>query len=382
MLVFRAVLAAVLVSVLVPMFFDRSFRSTAPASLAFYAVIVFYGLLMSNGVTWAKRWLPERWPWPFFALQLLLFSAAFVLPIPHDTIWVLAMPVVSLATGTLRIPAVVLVAAGFVAIHAVHLRQVGASWGAVLAMVLSLSVGMLFTSGCTGLAFWANRSREKAERLARELEQANDELRAASERTAALATAQERNRIARDIHDGLGHYLTVVAVQLQAARALLPAQPDRAGEAIGKAERSAREALEAVRRSVGALREPDARPPLHVALEELVRESGLEAGLDCAGEPRPLPEPAEQALFRTVQEALTNVRKHAGPARVAVRLDYLTPARVAVEVSDDGRGRRAASPAGGFGLAGLRERLGTVGGTLAADNRPGGGFLVRAEVPA
>jgi len=382
MLVFRAAIVAVLASVLVPMFCDRSFRPAAPASLAFYAVACFYALLMSNGVAWAKRWLPGRWPWPFFALQLLLFAVAFVLPIPHDTVWVLAMPVVSLATGTLRLPAVGLVGAGFLAIHAVHLRQVGASWGAVLAMVLSLSVAMLFTAGCTALAFWANRSREQAEQLARELEQANADLRTAAERTAALATARERNRIARDIHDGLGHYLTVVAVQLQAAQALLPAQPDRASEAITKAERSAREALEAVRRSVGALREPDARPLLREALEGLVRESGLEAGLDCAGEPRPLPEPAEQALFRTVQEALTNVRKHAGPARVAVRLDYRVPARVAVEVADDGRGRRAASPAGGFGLAGLRERLGTVGGTLTADNRPGGGFLVRAEVPA
>ena len=382
MLVFRVAIAAVLASVLVPMFCDRSFRPAAPASLAFYSIIVLYGLLMSNGVAWVKRWLPERWPWPFFALQLFLFAAAFALPIPHNTVWVLAMPVVSLATGTIRLPAIGLVAAGFVAIHAVFLRNEGAPWGAVLAMVLSLSVAMLFTAGCTGLAFWANRSREKAEQLAGELEQANNELRTAAERTAALATAQERNRIARDIHDGLGHYLTVVAVQLQAARALLPAQPDRASEAIDKAERSAREALEAVRRSVGALREPDARPLLRVALEGLVRESGLEAGLDCAGEPRPLPEPAEQALFRTVQEALTNVRKHAGPARVAVRLDYRAPARVAVEVADDGLGRRAASPAGGFGLAGLRERLGTVGGTLAADNRPGGGFLVRAEVPA
>jgi len=83
-----------------------------------------------------------------------------------------------------------------------------------------------------------------------------------------------------------------------------------------------------------------------------------------------------------VQEALTNVRKHAGPARVVVRLDYRVADRVSVEIADDGLGCAATSPAGGFGLAGLRERLGTVGGSLAAANGADGGFRVRAEVAA
>ena len=381
MLVFRVAIVAVLVSMLVPVLFDGAFRLLAPASLALYAILILYGVLMDRGVAWAKRLLPQCWAWPYFALQLLLFAAIYALPIPRHTVWILAMPIVSLATTVLRLPWAVFIALLCVAIQAAFFRYYGAPWHGVASAVLGLGVGMLFTIGCTGLAIWANTSREKAERLAGELAVANDELRAAAGRAAALAAAQERNRIARDIHDGLGHFLTVVAVQLQAARALLPEQPERAGEALDKAEQSARSALADVRRSVGALREPAERPQLRVALEGLVRESGGTVSFESAGEPRQLPEAAEQALFRTVQEALTNVRKHAGPARVVVRLDYRAADRVSVEIADDGLGYAVTSPTGGFGLAGLRERLGSVGGTLAAANGPEGGFRVCAEVP-
>lgn len=381
MAVFRVAILAALVSVLVPVVFEDGFRLLAPVSFVFYALLALYGVLMIHGVGWVKRFLPQYWAWPYFTLQLLLFTSLYALPVPRNTIWILAMPVVSLATTVLRLSWAVTIAALCVAIQAAFFRHFGNSWGAVASAVLGLGVGMVFTIGCTGLAIWANRSREKAEELAAELAKANAELRGAAERTAALATAQERNRIARDIHDGLGHYLTVVAVQLQAARALLPAQPERAAVALDRAEQAARTALDDVRRSVGTLRENGQRPALAEALAGLVRESGLEVVLECAGPVRPLTDAAQQALFRTVQEALTNVRKHAGTERARVWLDFSDAARVAVEVADEGRGLGAPA-GGGFGLAGLRERLAALGGTLAADNRPRGGFRVRAEVPA
>lgn len=382
MAVFRVAIIAALAAVLVPVLFERTFHLFAPASFAFYALLVLYAVLVIHGVGWAKRLLPQHWEVPFFTLQLLLFAGLYALPVPRNTIWILAMPVVSLATTVLRLPWAVLIAALSVLIQAAFFRHFGAPWREVASAILGLGVGMVFTIGCTGLALWANRSREKAERLAAELEKANAELRASAERTAALAAVQERNRIARDIHDGLGHYLTVVAVQLQAARALLPARPERASEAIDKAERSAREALEAVRRSVGTLRSDGERQPLGAALAGLVRESGLDVAFEAVGVPRPLPDAVEQALFRTVQEALTNVRKHAGPAHVRVRLDYRDDGRIDVEVSDTGRGCPADAAGGGFGLAGLRERLTAVGGALHAANGANGGFVVRAEVTA
>ena len=379
---YRIAVPAVLASVLVPMLFAPGFVPAAPTSLAFYAVLAAYGVLLMYGVAWARQLMPQVWTVPYFIVQIGLFAAANVLPVPRDSVWILAMPIVSLATATLRPWWATSVAAIYLAVFGWYLRGLGVPWRGVFTAITSISVAMVFTAGCTLLAMWADRSRERAELLAKKLETANAELRAAAERTAALATAQERNRIARDIHDGLGHYLTVVAVQLQAARALLAAQPDRAVEAIDKAELAARTALDDVRRSVGALRESGPRPVLAEALAGLARESGLAVAFECAGSPRPLAEAAEQALFRTVQEALTNVRKHAATAQAQVSLNFSDTARVVVEVADAGRGRSSVSPASGFGLPGLRERLATVGGTLVADNRPGGGFLVRAEVPA
>ncbi len=377
---FYGAVAAVLAAVLLPAVFDSSFPLLAPASLAFYALLLLYGVMMTVGAGWAQRQLPQYWAWPYFGLHLLVFGTAQVLPVPHDVVWILSMPVVSLAFGALPPTRAALVPLGYLLFFGVFLHWVGLPTPRVVSTMLSLGVGMLFTVGCTLLAAWANRCRATAEKLARELEAANAELRDSAARTVALATAQERNRIARDIHDGLGHYLTVVAVQLQAARALLPAQPERASDALAKAEQAARTALDDVRRSVGTLRDTSPLPPLRVALEGLLRESGLAAMLDCAGQPRPLPAAAEQALFRTVQEALTNVRKHAGTSRARVCLDLRDPSRVSIEIADEGCGRGPAAPGGGFGLAGLSERLAAIGGTLKAGNRDGGGFVVRAEV--
>ena len=378
---FRGALLAVIASVIIPVLLDASFRPLAPASLMLYGLFVVYCVVMMHGVGWAKAVLPRAWAWPFFGGMLGLFALFYLVADPSYTVWILAMPVVSLAAATVRLRWAILVAAACLAVQAGFLVSKDVEWRAISTSTISWSVGMVFTLACTELAVWANASRERAEQLTRELEAANAELRSAAERTAALAAATERNRIARDIHDGLGHYLTVVAVQLQAARALLPAQPERAAAVVAKAEQAARHALDDVRRSVGALREPTNRPPLPVALEGLVRESGLAASFVCAGEVRRLGEAAEQALFRAVQEGLTNVRKHAGPARAAVVLDYRGPGGVAVEVTDNGAGG-AVSPGSGFGLAGLRERLAAVGGSLSAGRAPAGGFRLRAEVAA
>ncbi len=380
-LLFRGALLAVITSVLIPVLLDASFRPLAPSSLVLYGLFVVYGVVMMHGVGWAKAVLPSAWAGLFFGAMLGLFAVFYFVANPSYTVWILAMPVVSLAAGTVRLRWAILVAVAFLAVQAGFLMSLHVEWRAISTSTISWSVGMVFTLACTELAVWANASRERAEQLTHELEVANAELRSAAEQTAALAAATERNRIARDIHDGLGHYLTVVAVQLQAARALLPAQPERAADVVATAEQAARHALDDVRRSVGALREPTERPPLPVALEGLVRESGLVASLDCVGEARRLGEAAEQALFRVVQEGLTNVRKHAGAARATVVLDYRAPTAVAVEVADDGSGG-IASPGGGFGLAGLRERLAAVGGSLSAGRAPAGGFRLRAEVAA
>jgi signal transduction histidine kinase len=223
--------------------------------------------------------------------------------------------------------------------------------------------------------------REQAARA--ELAEANLQLRGYAAQAEQLATTQERNRLARDIHDGLGHHLTVVQMQVQAARAVLPTDPAKADAVLDKAQHQATEALAEVRRSVAALREPRAIPPLPEALKELAEETsaaGVPTEVEILGTVRPLASEAEEALFRSAQEGLTNVRKHAAATAARLRVDYAADGVVRLEVCDDGRGAVAAG--GGFGLIGLRERAERLGGRLDLDSAPGAGTTLRVEVPA
>ncbi len=223
--------------------------------------------------------------------------------------------------------------------------------------------------------------REQRARTA--LTAANDRLRRAAEQAEELATARERNRLARDIHDGLGHHLTVVQMQLQAARTVLGPDPERAGELLDKAQHQTREALADIRRSVSALREPGPGPALPDVLATLARDScdgGVETSVDVRGPSRPLPPQTAESLFRSAQEGLTNVRKHADAEQAVVVLDYTRPDVVRLEVRDDGRGQPDGAP-DGFGLRGLSERVRALGGTLAVEPGDGRGLTLRVELP-
>jgi signal transduction histidine kinase len=237
-----------------------------------------------------------------------------------------------------------------------------------------------FTIAFTLITRQALLAKDRAEQLRQEIEAANARLRAYAAQAEDLATTRERNRVAREIHDGIGHYLTVVKTQLDAAAAILPAQPDKAREAILKSAKLTGDALDDVRRSVGALRTDTARPPLPEALQALVHEAGLPVTIRLAGEPRPLAPGVEHALFRSAQEALTNIRKHAGATAAELSLDFAAGGRVTLAVTDNGRG--AAGTAAGFGLVGIRERIAVIGGRVESGNRPGGGFTLTVEVPA
>jgi signal transduction histidine kinase len=211
-----------------------------------------------------------------------------------------------------------------------------------------------------------------------ELARAHERLREYAAQAESLAAAQERNRVARDIHDGLGHALTVVQMQIKAARAVLAPDPARADTMLVKAQDQAEEALREVRRSVSALRE--SRPPLPEAVRALASDSGVPTEVDVNGTVRTLLADAEEALFRAAQEGLTNVRKHARASRAVVVLDYSRPSAVRLEVRDDGSFSEPGSGSG-FGLLGLRERAAGLGGTLSLTPAPGGGSTLLMEVP-
>jgi signal transduction histidine kinase len=240
------------------------------------------------------------------------------------------------------------------------------------------------------VGIWALGDRTRVRReVVDQLTARAEEAERSRELAAGLAVADERTRIARELHDVVAHTVSVVVVQAGAGRRIAAKDPARAVAALADIEATGRDALEELRRLVGILRdgsaETDLAPQPRLAeLDDLVRrlaETGVPVELHRRGSTRQLPPGIEVSAYRIVQEALTNVLKHAGPvSRVDVCLGY-SPDLVTVEVSDDGVGAPGGVEGRGTGLVGMRERVGLYRGTLHAGPRPGGGFEVVAQLP-
>lgn len=207
------------------------------------------------------------------------------------------------------------------------------------------------------------------------------------ERAAHDAVMAERSRIARELHDAVAHSMSVMVVQAGAARTVIDRDPEAAKAAIARIEETGRDGLTEMRRLIGVLTDPGTEADLVPqpglaqleALLETVRGAGVHVEVVTRGRPRPLPPSADLIAYRVVQEALTNVVKHAGGAHARVLFDWTHDALV-IEVADDGRGGDAGAT-GGHGLIGMRERVALYGGSLETGARPGGGFSVRARLP-
>jgi len=217
-------------------------------------------------------------------------------------------------------------------------------------------------------------------------------VRAEAERDAhaQVAAAAERARIARELHDVIAHNLSVMVAQADGGRYAFDAEPGRSRQALAEIGHTGRQALSEMSHLLGVLKTGAERPTFAPApgLAEIARlvaqagEAGTRVSYAIEGDPRPVPASLGLALYRIVQEALTNVRKHAGPgATAAVTLHY-GPAEARVRVADDGAGMSVRShQTAGHGLAGMRDRVGLYGGTVAAGPRAGGGFEVTARLP-
>jgi signal transduction histidine kinase len=211
------------------------------------------------------------------------------------------------------------------------------------------------------------------------------------EEEAERRVMEERLHIARELHDVLAHHIALINVQAQVAAHLLATEPEQARTALGHVRHAGKEALDELRTTVGLLRRPGSRDELLTEpapgldrLPDLVDSftgAGLKLGWLIYGDPRPLPAPVGLAAFRIVQEALTNVSKHAPRATATVRIDYTSDA-VVVDVADDGESDPGGISSGtGHGLIGMRERARSVGGTFVAGPVEDGGFRVRAVLP-
>jgi signal transduction histidine kinase len=222
---------------------------------------------------------------------------------------------------------------------------------------------------------------------AAELEERAAQLERAQAELADQAVAAERLRIARELHDVVAHAMSVIAVQAGVGAHVIDAQPEEARRALAAIEVTSRGGLAELRRLLGVLRDDTDGHASRVpapgladvdALVARTAEAGVEVDVVVEGERSPIPAGVDLAAYRIVQEALTNVVKHAGVARARVVVRYGT-ADVAVEVTDEGRG--GATNGAGHGIAGMRERAALYGGTLEVGPRPDGGFRVAARLP-
>jgi signal transduction histidine kinase len=257
--------------------------------------------------------------------------------------------------------------------------------GIVCVLVLSLTFGesagdaafvLVLNGAAWGAGTIVRRQRLLLAAVARE--------QAARERA---AVADERARLARELHDVVAHSVSTMVVQAEAGESLFEQDPEAAREAFASIAGSGRQALGELRRMLGLLRSHGGETPLEPqpglselqSLVEQMRVVGLPVELSIEGEPLALPAGVDLSAFRIVQEALTNTLKHAGPAHALVTVRYGVD-HVELQVADDGRGGDSHNH-GGHGIAGMRERVRLFGGTLEAGDGDAGGFIVRARLP-
>ena len=337
-----------------------------------YAVALVPAAVFVLLATLGFRWVLRRGPALRYAYTIVQLILGFlVFDLSNVAIGSVLLLVVLVSQSVLLLP---LYAVGAVVVL-IPLMHLGMGWLGALQEGLGTLAAMVFAAVVTELLVREQRSRA-------ELVEAHQRLQAYAVQAERLATVQERNRVARDIHDGLGHALTVVQMQIKAARAVLPVDTAETDTVLAKAQTQAEQALAEVRRSVSVLREPVPAKPLCDALRDLAGETsaaGVRTDLEVTGTARPLPPETEESLYRAAQEGLTNVRKHARASHAALTLDFSRPDAVRLEVRDDGVG--VSSGGTGFGLVGVRERAAHLGGQAAISAVPGGGTLLSVEVP-
>jgi signal transduction histidine kinase len=339
-----------------------------------------YALALLHTLPLAAR---RRFPGPVLALSVASGLAVATLDLPPEVLGVaILVAVYSVAAYGDQWVSLAGLAAAEVGSAAVQLTPGRFQWPTPVTNTLIIGAAWL-------LGYFAHNYRAYAARL----EERTTELEQAREELARRAVTEERLRLARELHDVVAHAMSVIAVQSGVGAHVADTQPKEAAKALAAIEATSRAALTELRRLLGVLRQEsqpqgDLAPVPGLAdLDSLLAEvakAGLAVRLRVEGTPSPLPAGVDLSAYRIVQEALTNVVKHAGPARAQVVVVYRDQ-DVTVEVTDDGQGVGAPTGDGqarvGHGLIGMRERVAAFGGDLEAGPRPGGGFRVAARLP-
>jgi len=324
-----------------------------------------------------------RAPLVTMAVSLAAAAAYSAIGYPENGLPIAAM--IALYTVASRTPRrQSLLAAGTVAVVLVGLTVQGAQGLDAAGLVTNFAV--------FGIAYATGRYVQVRRAYTEQLELRAAEADQQRRRDAERAVAEERLRIARELHDVVAHAMSVVAVQSGIAAHVIDRRPDEARSMLETINTTSREALDEMRRLLGVLRAEHEAPTADLApapslgdlgpLVSSIESTGVTVHVSVEGERVALSSGVDLAAFRIAQEALTNVVKHAGPAHVEVRIRY-GPDELDLEVVDDGRGAASGLEAigGGHGLVGMRERVELYGGSLSTGPSPGGGYRVRARIP-
>lgn len=243
--------------------------------------------------------------------------------------------------------------------------------------------GQVFILIFTQMAVTEQRARVKMENLADELSDANKHLSEYADQVRELTITQERNRMAREIHDGLGHYLTTINMQIRASEAVLDKDKVKARKLLENAQELTSAALVDVRNSVFALRQdPIELSPLFDRIQGMAQSAsseGRKISVTLVGKPRKISPQADLTLFRAAQETINNANKHSNASKVALRLDYSDTDFVSLEAVDDGIGSDDIEK--GFGLIGIQERVRLLNGSAEISTSVGKGFKILIRLP-
>ncbi|MBI5966123.1 MAG: sensor histidine kinase [Chloroflexi bacterium] len=366
-----------------------TFITAARSGFKFTAPQIAVGVLLGAGYLILAlfdaellRRFPEHTRNPIYFSTQCLFVFGMGITLGPGGNWLIGLPMVGVAVERLsprgRWPVYIGILAAIVLPILYY-----STWEIALMNALIDSTAIIFVVIITQMQMNEQRAREKAERLTRDLEAANRQLAEYASQAEELAATQERNRLAREIHDNIGHYLTIVNVQIEAAKVTLDSDPKRALDSLNKAQELARKGLASVRESVAALRvSPVENRSLEEAISALADETqttGIAVKFDVLGEPRVVDEKITLALYRAAQEGLTNVCKHAHASRVDVQLDFSRADKTRLSIRDDGVG--AADTSSGFGLIGIRERAHLLGGECKIETQVGKGFRLEISIP-
>lgn len=367
--------------------FFTAFSTSSISSMFLIMVIICLGIAyVSNGiygfsyVRKTKTLFPKLF---YFFLQLIIGGLIIYYGKGVGFTTLILLPVVAHTAMILDQEWSLLVNAAVILTHSISVWSFSHSASILWAGVPIFFAAQVFILIFTQMAVNEQKAREKLEKLASDLSEANKRLSDYAKQVHELAVTQERNRFAREIHDGLGHSLTTINMQINAASVVARKDPEKAIYMLENAQKLTAEALVDVRNSVYALRkdaeEIEDLPSRINRLVETTQTIERDVIFTIIGNPRIISPQVDLTIYRTAQEAINNAHKHSNATRIDVQLDYSKDDSIILKVKDNGVG--AEKIQNGFGLIGIQERVRLLNGSAEILNEPGKGFEVNIAVP-